>query len=109
EGADEIFGGYNIFKEAKIRRFWAVNPDSKWRGRLSSRLYGYVDRDAKAETFWRLFFKKGLENTADPFYSHRIRWANTEPLKRLFASDLRSRMQTEAEGLEKLEDYPGPA
>ena len=23
EGADEMFGGYDIFKEAKIRRFWA--------------------------------------------------------------------------------------
>ena len=26
EGADEIFAGYNIFKEAKIRRFWARHP-----------------------------------------------------------------------------------
>jgi asparagine synthase (glutamine-hydrolysing) len=108
EGADEVFGGYDIFKEAKIRRFWALNPDSKWRDRLLSRLYGYVDRDAKTETFWRLFFKKGLENTADPFYSHRIRWANTEPLKRLFAPDLQSRMQTEAEVIEELEGYLGP-
>ena len=24
EGADEMFGGYNIFKEAKVRRFWAA-------------------------------------------------------------------------------------
>ena len=23
EGADEVFGGYDIFKEAKVRRFWA--------------------------------------------------------------------------------------
>ena len=23
EGADEVFGGYNIFREAKVRRFWA--------------------------------------------------------------------------------------
>jgi asparagine synthase (glutamine-hydrolysing) len=108
EGADEIFGGYNIFKEAKARRFWALNPDSKWRGRLLSRLYGYVDRDAKADAFWRLFFKKGLENTADPFYSHRIRWANTEPLKRFFARDLQSSMQTEAEVVDELEAYLGP-
>ena len=31
EGADEVFAGYNIFKEAKIRRFWARRPDSPWR------------------------------------------------------------------------------
>ncbi len=26
EGADEVFGGYDLFKEAKIRRFWARSP-----------------------------------------------------------------------------------
>ena len=27
EGADEIFGGYNLFREDKVRRFWARNPE----------------------------------------------------------------------------------
>ncbi len=31
EGADETMGGYDIFKEAKIRRFWGRNPASDWR------------------------------------------------------------------------------
>ena len=26
EGADELLGGYNIFKETKIRHFWAKDP-----------------------------------------------------------------------------------
>jgi len=26
EGADEFFAGYDIFKEAKVRRFWARSP-----------------------------------------------------------------------------------
>ena len=26
EGADEFLGGYDIFKEARIRRFWAARP-----------------------------------------------------------------------------------
>lgn len=34
EGADEVFGGYDIFKEAKIRRFCARAPDSKWRSAI---------------------------------------------------------------------------
>ena len=29
EGADEMLGGYDIFKEAKIRRFWAAEPASR--------------------------------------------------------------------------------
>ena len=34
EGADEVFGGYDLFKEAKIRRFWARAPQSKLRPRM---------------------------------------------------------------------------
>ena len=34
EGADEVFGGYDIFKEAKLRRFCARQPDSRMRPRL---------------------------------------------------------------------------
>jgi len=29
EGADEVFGGYDIFKEFKIRQFWARQPRSR--------------------------------------------------------------------------------
>ena len=29
EGSDEILAGYDIFREAKIRRFWASQPGSK--------------------------------------------------------------------------------
>src|SRR5439155_11373908 len=28
EGADEFLAGYDIFKETKIRRFWARQPES---------------------------------------------------------------------------------
>ena len=42
EGADEFLGGYDIFKEAKIRKFWSVNPNSTWRPRLLEKLYPYI-------------------------------------------------------------------
>ena len=38
EGADELFGGYNIFKETKIRHFWAKDPQSKYRPLLLKKL-----------------------------------------------------------------------
>src|SRR5690606_17904078 len=41
EGADEVFAGYNVFREDKVRRFWARNPGSSWRPLLLSRLYAY--------------------------------------------------------------------
>jgi asparagine synthase (glutamine-hydrolysing) len=44
EGADEMFAGYDLFREAKVRRFWARQPASKWRSSLLSRLYPYLQR-----------------------------------------------------------------
>jgi len=39
EGADEVFAGYELFREAKIRRWMARHPQSRWRSRLLERLY----------------------------------------------------------------------
>src|SRR5690606_27174504 len=38
EGADEVFGGYDLFKETKVRRFWARQPASVGRPLLLQRL-----------------------------------------------------------------------
>ena len=43
EGADEVLGGYDIFKEAKIRRFWGRCPESNIRPLLLKRLYPYME------------------------------------------------------------------
>jgi asparagine synthase (glutamine-hydrolysing) len=43
EGADEMFGGYTIFREMMIRRFWARDPESALRPLLLQKLYGYVE------------------------------------------------------------------
>ena len=34
EAADELFAGYDIFREDKVRRFWARDPESELRPRL---------------------------------------------------------------------------
>jgi asparagine synthase (glutamine-hydrolysing) len=44
EGADEFFGGYDLFREGKVRRFWARQPDSRLRPRALERLYPYLAR-----------------------------------------------------------------
>jgi asparagine synthase (glutamine-hydrolysing) len=38
EGADEVFAGYDIFKESRVRRFVARNPQSKFRAHLFLKL-----------------------------------------------------------------------
>lgn len=77
EGADEFLAGYDIFKEMKIRRFWAAAPDSKLRPLLLGRLYPDIRGMGASAAFLTGFFRKDLEQTASPFYSHLIRWRNT--------------------------------
>ncbi len=90
EGADEFFAGYDIFKEDRIRRFWARQPDSKVRPRLLQRLYPDIfdSKDARAQVFVEKFFGKELTRVDSPFYSHLIRWENTGHLQAFFSPDL---------------------
>jgi len=91
EGADEIFAGYNIFREDKVRRFWARNPASVIRPLLLKKLYPYIfaEGNGKAKTFLENFFKKDLLKVDSPVYSHMLRWRNTAQLKSFFSNDLR--------------------
>jgi asparagine synthase (glutamine-hydrolysing) len=83
EGADEILAGYNIFKEAKVRRFWAREPDSALRPRLLQRLYPYISGlQGTSSAYLVSFFKKGLADTDSPYYSHTIRWSTTSRIRR---------------------------
>lgn len=86
EGADEFLGGYNIFKENKIRRFWAKNPNSALRPLLLQRLYGYIG-GLNNTAYLEKFFGRGLSETTSPDYSHAIRWHNNGRTRRLFAAD----------------------
>lgn len=99
EGADEFLGGYNIFKEAKIRRFWARWPESTWRHTLLRRLYPYVrDLNAVGGAFQRAFFGRGLELTSSDTYSHHIRWRNTARLNSLLSPELRQTVAHDVAG-----------
>ncbi len=84
EGADELFAGYDVFKEAKVRRFWARDPSSTMRPALLARVHPFLDRDlAAAGLMGRRFFARELTSVDDPLYSHLPRLANGERLCRL--------------------------
>ncbi len=96
EGADELLAGYNIFKEDKIRRFWARQPQSRIRPMLLSRLYPYVgQRGDRKESLWEQFFRRGLTDVDHPFYSHMIRWQNTAWALRFLSPDVRGEVDPE--------------
>ena len=91
EGADEMFAGYDLFREARIRRFWARRPDSEMRPRLLSRLYPYLSRSPVAQqAMAREFFGANLAGWQSPGFSHGPRWRTTGALKRLFRPELRA-------------------
>ena len=99
EGADEIFGGYDIFKEAKIRYFWALNPNSKIRPQFLTKLYPYIFKDKRVGNVLKAFFGKGLADTDNPFYSHQIRWENTGKLMNYFSEDVKYDFQNDIDEL----------
>ncbi len=92
EGADEFFGGYNIFKETKIRNFWSKYPDSKLRPLLLSKLYPYIFNDQRLNNSLVEFFKFGLDDPSNPFFSHIVRWNNTSKIKSFFSKKLKEEL-----------------
>lgn len=91
EGADEVFGGYDIFKEAKIRRFWARQPLSTWRPRILGRLYGYLDHSPVAHAaFAKAFFGRGLEHLDRPIFAHAPRWMTSQKALGFLSTELRA-------------------
>lgn len=91
EGADEFLGGYDIFKEAKIRRFWATQIESAWRPLLLRRLYPYLKNlQAQSDAYRRSFFHVDSSAVGNPFFSHLPRWELTAHLKLFLSEDVRS-------------------
>ncbi|KQX97348.1 asparagine synthase [Rhodanobacter sp. Root480] len=91
EGADEVFGGYDIFKEAKVRRFWARQPKSRFRPRLLGRLYGYLENSPVGNAaFAQAFFGKGMEHIDRPIFAHAPRWATSQHALRFLSADMRA-------------------
>lgn len=93
EGADEVFGGYDLFKEAAIRRFMARAPQSTWRAALLARLYPYLEHSPTANpALAKRFFGDGAEQLGRPGFGHLPRWQTTRRLWRFLSPALRAQM-----------------
>ncbi len=91
EGADEMFAGYDLFREAAVRRFWARAPGSTARPRLLDKLYPYLARSpVQQRAMARAFFGQGLERWREPGFGHEPRWRTTAALKRLVRAEVRA-------------------
>jgi len=91
EGADEMFAGYDIFREAKVRRFWAKAPTSRLRPLLLKRLYPYLARSPVAEQeMAKKFFGRNLANHGRADFAHEPRWSSAHALSRLFSGEVKA-------------------
>ncbi len=78
EGADEVFAGYDLFKEAQVRRFCARQPGSKFRPHLFRKLYPYLPGLQKQSAeYLAAFFGADAAPLSDPLFSHRPRLRGT--------------------------------
>ncbi len=98
EGADEVLGGYDLFKEAKIRRYWARDPDSERRAALLKRLYPYLDlTQRQSQAYLKNFFGVGLDQPDYFGFSHLPRWTTTAKCKEFFSPALREQLGADAQ------------
>mgnify|MGYP001816904096 FL=1 len=89
EGADEVLGGYDLFKEAKVRQFWSRQPRSSVRPLLLKRLYPYLNLPAgKDAAYLKLFFGHGIDAPGEPGFSHLPRWTTTAKAKRFLSDEV---------------------
>jgi asparagine synthase (glutamine-hydrolysing) len=103
EGADELYWGYDLFKEAKVRAFCARDPDAAWRASLFDRMYPYfASTGGRRGESWRRFFLDAGP-ACDPLFSHQTRFAATSGVKSLYSGDTRAALAG-VDPLERLRD-----
>ncbi|MFZ1813954.1 MAG: asparagine synthase (glutamine-hydrolyzing), partial [Rhizobiaceae bacterium] len=90
EGADEIFAGYDIFREAAVRRFCARQPGSTRRPLLFRRLYPYLRQlQHQSVDYLARFFSADADSLTDPLFSHRPRLRSTAAAKLFYSPELK--------------------
>ena len=91
EGADEVFAGYDLFKEAKVRRYIAAHPAAASRRRLVEKLYPYLKHSPGAgKAMAQSFFTQGSLPVTHPAYAHFTRLDVTRRIWRFLAADVRA-------------------
>ena len=107
EGADEILGGYDIFKETKIRQFWGRQPESSWRPLLLKRLYPYMDNiQRQSLDYLKHFFHVTKQDLESPFFSHLPRWELTAKSKLFFSEATRAELASYSSTADLRQELP---
>ncbi|MBI4500237.1 MAG: asparagine synthase (glutamine-hydrolyzing) [Gemmatimonadetes bacterium] len=88
EGADEVFLGYDLFKDTVVRLFCLRHPESRIRPRLFERLYPHEGAGARRGDFWAGYFLSS-GSPGDPLFSHLPRFRPTCWIKDFYSPEFR--------------------
>ncbi len=89
EGSDEVFLGYDLFKEAIIRLLCWRRPGSRLLPRLLDGLYPGIAPGAGKGDFWRGYFMTA-GTPDDPLFSHLPRFQLTARIKDFYSAEFRA-------------------
>lgn len=88
EGADELFWGYDLFKETTVRALHRRDPARA--AELLDGLYPYLDASAaRRGPAWRRFFLEAGD-PGDPLFSHQPRIAATSAVRAFYRDEVRA-------------------
>lgn len=87
EGADELFLGYDLFKEVAVRLFALRHPESSARAALFGRIYPYLFEQGRGGEFWQRFFLDAGP-PSDPLFSHLPRFQLTSRIRDFYGPRL---------------------
>jgi asparagine synthase (glutamine-hydrolysing) len=98
EGADELFWGYDLFKEVVVRELHQRDPESA--AELLEQLYGYLPAEARRGPAWDRFLLETGE-PGDPIASHMTRVEATKAVKAFYRPEVAAEIGGE-QSLERL-------
>jgi asparagine synthase (glutamine-hydrolysing) len=93
EGADELFGGYDIFREVKIRKYLRKYPDSTIRQILYRSVNQFSDSRLQGAPAGSLNYFYTRSSNNGNLESHCSRWGQFNFFQRFFSDDLKLSVQ----------------
>ena len=88
DGAAELFGGHDLYKETEVRLFCLRQPTSRARPALFGRIYPEIRHGDPAADFWRRAILS-VGHPSDPLFSHMPRFATASRIKDFYSPDVR--------------------
>lgn len=90
EGSDELFGGYDIFREVKIRNYLRKYPDSSLKKQLFRKINQFSDNRFQTAPAGGLNYFYMHDNNDGLLESHHTRWRQLGFFQRFFSDSLKS-------------------